>query len=166
MAIKAYVRKSKINSRKKVTSGGDSTQDPKTCILDIRELRIESLTIRFYVCAVSDDPCERGNTTVTINADEARQDAQIIGYVLLMTGSGFILLCQNFCYPSLHICYSDSIANYYPGVCSIPWILCQSMPVLIKFLIVIQWKCWHLLDTKQPKLGQSSTPLFNLKYHF
>ena len=112
LAIKAYVRKSKINSRKKVTSGGDSTQDPKTCILDIRELRIESLTIRFYVCAVSDDPCERGNTTVMISADEARQDAQIIGYVLLMTGSGFILLCQNcLFYPSLHICYSDSIAT-------------------------------------------------------
>ena len=55
------------------------------------------LTIKFYVCAVSDDPCERGNTTVTISADEARQDAQIIGYVLLMTGSGFILLCEHFC---------------------------------------------------------------------
>ena len=54
------------------------------------------LKIRFYVCAVSDDPCERGNTTVTISADEARQDAQIIGYVLLMTGSGFILLCEHF----------------------------------------------------------------------
>ena len=54
------------------------------------------LKIRFYVCAVSDDPCERGNTTVTISADEAKQDAQIIGYVLLMTGSGFILLCEHF----------------------------------------------------------------------
>ena len=54
------------------------------------------LTIRFYVCAVSDDPCERGNTTVTISSDEARQDAQIIGYVLLMTGSGFNLLSEHF----------------------------------------------------------------------
>ena len=66
-------------------------------ILEYNEAIISMVySIRFYVCAVSDDPCERGNTTVTISTDEARQDAQIIGYVLLMTGSGFILLCKYF----------------------------------------------------------------------
>ena len=48
-----------------------------------------------------------------------------------------------------------------PGVCSIFWILCQFTPALIEFPTVIQWKCWDLLDTKQPKLEQSSTPLYN-----
>ena len=29
---------------------------------------------------------------------------------------------------------------------------------LTDFLIVLQWKCSHLLDTKQPKFTESSTP--------
>ena len=37
--------------------------------------------------------------------------------------------------------------------------LCQFMPSLIEFFIAIQCKRWHLLHTKLPKLGQSSTPL-------
>ena len=48
------------------------------------------------MCAVADDPCERGNLTAGTQstADEVRQEAQIYGYVLLMTGAGFILLCK------------------------------------------------------------------------
>ena len=52
------------------------------------------------------------------------------------------------------------------GVWSISWILCQFMPALIEFIIAIQWKCWHLLDTKRPQLGQSSTLLLTLTYFF
>ena len=39
------------------------------------------------------------------------------------------------------------------------------MPAWIEFLVAIQWKCRLLLDTKQPKLGQSSTPLNNLEVY-
>ena len=47
----------------------------------------------------------------------------------------------------------------FPGVCSFCWILCQLMRALIDVLIALQWKSSHLLDTKQPKFIEWSTPL-------
>ena len=50
---------------------------------------------------------------------------------------------------------------WLPGVCSICWILCHLVRALIDVLTALQWKCSHLLDTKQPKFTESSTPLYH-----
>ncbi len=56
------------------------------------------LVRRFYVCAVDDDPCDEATPTAAPDPDgasETRQEAQIIGYAMLIALAGFVLVCES-----------------------------------------------------------------------
>ena len=53
-----------------------------------------------------------------------------------------------------------------PGVCSVCWIVCQFLCALIAFPAALQWKRWHLLGAKKPKVTESSTALNPARIYF